>query len=235
MSETYNIYCDESCHLEHDNKPIMVLGALWCPESKTKALSLRIKELRQKHSLAPHFEIKWTKVSPAKVEFYKDVIDYFFDDSDLHFRAVIAQKSGLNHPAFSQSHDDWYYKMFFRTIQTILEPGNKYRIYLDIKDTRSQTKVLKLKDVICNSLYDFDRHIIERVQQVSSKDVTMIQVADLLIGAISYVARDLKTSPAKLILIEKIRQRSGYRLDRKTLLTESKFNLFYWTPNESKQ
>jgi len=29
MSETYNIYCDESCHLEHDRQGAMVLDALW--------------------------------------------------------------------------------------------------------------------------------------------------------------------------------------------------------------
>lgn len=26
MSETFNIYCDESCHLEHDQQKVMVLG-----------------------------------------------------------------------------------------------------------------------------------------------------------------------------------------------------------------
>lgn len=25
----YNIYCDESCHLENDRQPIMVLGGMW--------------------------------------------------------------------------------------------------------------------------------------------------------------------------------------------------------------
>ena len=26
MTKTYNIYCDESCHLEKDQIPVMVLG-----------------------------------------------------------------------------------------------------------------------------------------------------------------------------------------------------------------
>ena len=25
----YNIYCDESCHLEHYRQPIMVIGGMW--------------------------------------------------------------------------------------------------------------------------------------------------------------------------------------------------------------
>lgn len=34
-------------------------------------------------------EMKWTKISPAKVDLYKDLVNYFFDDDDLHFRGVI--------------------------------------------------------------------------------------------------------------------------------------------------
>lgn len=28
-NKTYNIYCDESCHLEHDHKKFMFLGIHW--------------------------------------------------------------------------------------------------------------------------------------------------------------------------------------------------------------
>ena len=34
MPRTYNIYCDESCHLEHDHLGVMALGAVWCPAEK---------------------------------------------------------------------------------------------------------------------------------------------------------------------------------------------------------
>ena len=35
MSDTFNVYCDESCHLENDHQKAMVLGAVWCPLDKT--------------------------------------------------------------------------------------------------------------------------------------------------------------------------------------------------------
>ena len=35
----YNVYCDETCHLEHDNSNVMVLGAVWCPQSKLKEIN----------------------------------------------------------------------------------------------------------------------------------------------------------------------------------------------------
>ncbi len=34
MKTTVNIYCDESCHLPNDGQRAMVLGALWCFETK---------------------------------------------------------------------------------------------------------------------------------------------------------------------------------------------------------
>ncbi len=34
MSQTFNVYCDESCHLENDHQPTMILGAVWCPLEK---------------------------------------------------------------------------------------------------------------------------------------------------------------------------------------------------------
>jgi hypothetical protein len=61
---TYNVYCDESCHLEHDHQPIMVLGAVWCPTEKAREISVSLRDIKKAHSLSPAFEIKWTKVSP---------------------------------------------------------------------------------------------------------------------------------------------------------------------------
>jgi len=237
MSETYNIYCDESCHLENDKQPAMVLGAAWCPLDKTREIAVRIREIKRKHGLAPKFEAKWTKVSPAGSKFYVDLLDYFFDDDDLHFRAlVVPDKTKLDHDAFpGQDHDVWYYKMYFDMLKVILSPTDRYRIYLDIKDTRGAEKVKKLHDVLCNNLYDFSRDIVERVQLVHSHEIEQLQLADLLVGAISYVNRGLRANSGKVALVERMRKRSGYTLDRTTLLREAKVNLLLWHAQEIQQ
>ena len=138
----------------------------------------------------------------------------------------------LQHEKFGQDHDTWYYKMYFDMLKVILSPDDCYRIYLDIKDTRGASKVKKLHDVLCNNMYDFQRQIIERVQIVRSHEVELLQLADLLIGAISYVNRGLTGSAAKLALIERIKKRSHYDLTRRTLLLEKKINLFRWHASE---
>ena len=104
----FNIYCDESCHLEHDGINVMVLGSIWCPQSKLKEINHRIQEIKARNGIKKEAELKWTKLSPSQQDAYLDLINYFFDDDDLHFRAVvIPDKSKLDHKRFNQTHDDY--------------------------------------------------------------------------------------------------------------------------------
>jgi hypothetical protein len=230
MAQTYNVYCDESCHLENDYHPIMVLGAVWIPAEKTREIADNIRKIKTQHGLSHRFEIKWTKVSPAKQDFYLDLLDYFFSDIDLHFRALIASKIGLRHELFNQDHNLWYYKMYFDMLKIILSPYDRYRIYLDIKDTLGGEKVRNLHDVLCNNMFDFSKEIIERIQIIRSHESEIMQLADLLIGVISAVNRQPVSSPSKIALIERMRVKSGYSLTKTTLYREMKVNLFYWYP-----
>jgi len=233
MTAVYNLYCDESCHLEHDHQGIMVLGAIWCPFKKAREIALSVREIKTKHGLNPNFEIKWNKVSPAKIQFYIDVVNFFFDNKDLHFRTLIVpDKAKLNHRLFGQSHDDWYFKMYFDMLKVIFRPNVKYRIYIDIKDTRSGSKTAKLRDVLCDNMYDFSRDVIERIQTVRSHEVEQIGLVDLLIGIVAYANRGLKGSAAKLSLVDLMKQRSHYELTRTTLLREEKVNIFRWEAME---
>ena len=231
MSELIHVYCDESCHLENDQMRAMVLGAVWCPASHRAMLSRKVKALKKQYGLPPQFEIKWVKVSPGKLDFYRALLDLFFDEPLLHFRGlVVPDKQALNHGRFAQNHDDFYYKMWYLVLDRLIDPSQHYRIFLDIKDTQGQAKVAKLHDVLCSANYDFDWSVIEKIELVHSHDVLLLQLADLLIGAVGYVHRGLQESPAKLALVSHLRHRSGLRLEQSSLLKAEKFNLFVWRP-----
>jgi len=234
MPKTYNVYCDESCHLENDGQKIMVLGAVWCPWEKSHEIMLRLREIKKKHGLNPEFEIKWTKVSLGKIDLYLDFVNYFFANQDLHLRALIAEKVNLRHDDFGQSHDDWYYKMYFEMLKVLFSPDSKYRLYLDIKDSRGGMKIAKLHEVLCNNLYDFSRSIIERVQIIRSHETEILQLTDLLIGAISYVNRGHSNNSGKVALVNRIKELSHYSLIRTTLYRENKINIFHWSPSETR-
>ena len=234
----YNIYCDETCHLENDGINAMVIGAVWCPQEKLREINQRIKRIKIKNGISPTTELKWTKISPAKLDVYKEMVDYFFDDDALHFRAIIIpDKSKLNHEAFHQTHDDWYYKMYFDMLKVILSPWGRYEIYIDIKDTQTFQKAQKLKEVCSNSMYDFSRSVIKRLQPIRSNEIEIMQLVDILIGAVAYQNRvfsdDFVKSQAKLEVIELIKERSNYSLTRTTLVREEKFNLFVWDARDT--
>ena len=244
MKPTINIYCDESCHLQNDKEPVMVIGAVYCPIEKKEEIFERLYSFKLKHNLIPknkkndnenrtYYELKWNKVSKSKIEYYKDVINYFFDDDDLQFRVlVVSNKSAIDYEKFNHTHDTFYYKMYFGMLKAILNPENSHHIYIDIKDTRSKEKVHKLEQVLRNDKYDYSKEIIKKVQQVRSHEVEILQLTDLLVGATAYVNRGLANSKAKNELINLIKHRSKYSLSKSTLLKERKFNVFIWEPQK---
>ncbi len=232
----YNFYCDESCHLENDNsldgknRKIMVLAGVQIPQDKRFEIFTRIKEIKKKHWISKHQEVKWTKVSKSKKDFYLELVDYFFDDDDIVFRGlVVTDKDTLDHSTFNQTHNEWYYKMYWQLL-SIIDPAYSHNFYIDIKDTNGGDKIEKLNNVLSNSMFDFNHKIIKRVQLIRSHEVEIMQLTDILAGALAYINRGLETSDAKVEIIKRIEERSKYSLRKSTLRWERKFNLFFWKP-----
>ncbi len=233
QNQIYNIYCDESCHLEHDRLSAMALGAILCPASYAKQVAKCIRDIKQKHGLSPTFEIKWVKVSPGKIAFYKDILDYCFREDNLQLRVVlIPNKNKLNHDFFKQNHDDWYYKMYFILLKQIIKSDNSYNIYIDIKDTRSQEKIIKLHNYLCNHQGDINKQTINKIQQIRSHETEHLQIIDLFIGALTYTHRKLKTSTAKLELIKFMQKCLGSDFLETTSLNKNKFNVLIWNAKD---
>lgn len=232
MNEIYNIYCDESCHLENDRLPVMLLGGVWCPLTEVPRLAAELRDIKIRHRATG--ELKWTKVSAARLNFYLEVVNWFLAETPLHFRSlVVLNKSTLNHEYFNKSsHDEFYYKMYFSLLNKILSPDKQYNIYLDIKDTRSRKKVRKLSEVLCNNVYDFTSQMIRHIQNIHSKESDLMQVTDFLLGAVSYRHRGLSGNTAKEAVIKRLEQGLGRDLLHSTPLGEEKFNLFLFTPRQ---
>lgn len=218
MSKTFNIYCDESCHLENDHKPYMFLGKVSSAYNQVKLHTENIKDLKMKH----HFyaEIKWTSVSNSKLRFYEEIIDYFFS-TDLAFRAIGVEKDKIRNNDFGQTFDDFYYKMYYYLLNHNLNSLYTYNVYLDIKDTLSAEKVRRLREIL-NTKFG----VFRTVQNIRSHESLLLQLADLIMGAISYYHNDkLHANPAKVKLIERIKQHSGTELDKTNY--SNKLNLFF--------
>lgn len=218
MNKTFNIYCDESCHIENDHKPFMFLGSVSSAYNQIRIHTDYIKGLKKKHNF--YAEIKWTGVSKSKIHFYTELVDYFFA-TDLKFRAVGVDKAKINNEAFNKSYDDFYYTMYYYLLNHNLNSLYSYNVYLDIKDTLSAQKVNRLKDIL-NTKFGVFRN----VQNIRSHESILMQLTDFMMGAISYLHNDdKKQNTAKMQIIEKIKHHSKDGLE-KTNYSE-KLNLFF--------
>ena len=219
MDKTFNIYCDESCHIENDHKKYMFLGSINCAYPQVRRHTERIKELKDKHKF--NAEIKWSHVSMSKIQFYLDLVDYFFD-TDLKFRAIGIDKSQIRCDDFNSSFDDFYYKMYYQLLNYKVDTTNHYNVYLDIKDTLSAIKVRRLKDIL-----NVKFGVFRNVQNIRSEESVLMQLADFLMGAISYNANfEQKGNFAKVLILDKISKHANLANLTKTNYSE-KLNLFF--------
>lgn len=219
MNKTFNLYCDESCHIENDHKRYMFLGSISSAYPQVRRHTQRISELKRKHNF--YGEIKWSNVSMSKFGFYMELLDYFFD-TDLKFRAVGVEKAQIRCEDFNLTYDDFYYRMYYVLLNYEIDTLDHYNVYLDIKDTLSSVKVRRLREIL-NVKYGVFRN----VQNIVSKESLLMQLADFIMGAISYNANDdLKRNKAKVALIEKIKKHTQL-VDLKETNRSEKLNLFF--------
>ena len=229
MRRDFNIYCDESCHIVNGAGTHMVLGGVMCPYSEKDELFQRIKAIKAENGLG-HAEMKWSRVARGKIGAYRDLINFFFDKEGLRFRAIVIEKRKINLEKFSFTQDDFYYRQYFQLLRWFISTGNHYSIYLDIKDTQGVEKVSQLHEVLCNAHLDFDLKSITRIQEIRSHEVAVMQLVDILIGAISYANKYLDggQSDAKNEIVELIKKRSGCSLTHSTSFGSLRFNIFQW-------
>ena len=235
----YNVYCDETCHLEHDNSNVMVLGAVWCPQSKLKEINERIRQIKKRNNVSETMEMKWTKISPAKVDLYKDLVNYFFDDDDLHFRGVIIpDKTRLNHERYHQTHDTWYYKMYYYLLDRFIDANYSYYILYDEKDKYTTYRMNTVKKIIENkkSFNKFSSFNL-RTKQINSKESELMQLLDVIMGAVGYknrgyMEKDKQTGQTKKEIAKYLESKFEKNIENGTSPYETKFNIFIWKPKK---
>ncbi len=220
----YKIFCDESNHLQFDGYDIMVLGALECPADEYKQIKNDIKAIKLKYH--NKYELKWTKVSSSRGFMYKELIDYFFN-SNMRYRAVIVKnKTKLKHEERNQTHSIFYYKTYYLVLKYLMREEHSYKVYFDKKDTQGKVALNKLQEVFSNS-YELPTPYL---QHIHSHESQLLQLVDILTGAVSYKNKDLSSSAIKTKIVSYIEQTNGRKIDMTSPLGHDKFNIFIQDP-----
>lgn len=222
-----NIYCDESRHTSNPEDPYMVIGALSCPRNRREELSRHINLIKKNFNTWKEFG--WKTLSPNRHDFYWTLLDFFANEPDLCFRCIVVDCNDLDHDKYNFGDAELgFYKLYYQMLIHWLKPSFAYHIYLDWQQNKVQTRFVSLRDALKRKL--LGRSKIECLEPVSSHQAPLIQLTDLLTGAVGYAWNDRSTSEIKVNFCNDLARAVGLdSLKRSTALGAEKFNIFHFT------
>jgi len=221
------IYCDESNQqLLSSTKPTQgryfLIGALWLPSEKRGLFKNNISSIA--HAENTFGEAKWKAVCPSKLSFYLKLVDFFFEQGyDLRFRCIVIDAKRVNLEKYHDAdHELGYYKFCYQLLKNWIEDFNVYSIFVDHKTIRDPHRLAALTSYLraANLLAQ-----IKNVQALPSNDLFLLQLSDVLLGAVSAKFNQSVTSKAKLAVIDRIEQHLKHPI-MATSLSVKKFNVF---------
>ena len=221
-----DIYCDESLHDLFTSKKskdkYMFIGSLWIDREIRDEIKLKVKELRVKHNCWG--EIKWTKVTPSKRDFYIELINLFFSyGMQMRFRCIMVEAKKMIWTYHKEDKELGFYKFYYQLLHKWIKDFNKYKIFFDMKKNRDLTRLRVLRDILTNQ---YQNSYIEQIQALPSKEVVLIQLTDLLLGATSAKLNDkIISNQAKKDVISHIEKLRAKEI-APTYQIENKFNIF---------
>ncbi|KAF0117520.1 MAG: hypothetical protein FD149_1095 [Rhodospirillaceae bacterium] len=158
-----------------------MIGSLWLPAEMRDQAKARIADLRQRHSV--HGEIKWRKISPAKQDFFIELIDLFMGFGlDMRFRCIAVDRADVNMGLHNGDAELGFYKFYYQVLHHWILDNNEYSIFCDLKRNRDQTRLPTLHRVLGHANRTSE---ITSVQSLPSPEVVLLQLCDVLLGAAS--------------------------------------------------
>ena len=233
------VACDESGINSSDK--YLVIGSVWTSKQGLCDFERKVTELRLKQKCWGEF--KWSKVgamSDQISQFYIDFITLAFQEIEIRFRFIIIEKKLLDMQTHHDNSDElvqfkFSYLLISRYAERFLDKQGKKSLHIVFDDFEQSKKaedekwVLKMRGYIERRLGE----PIEHLQPCTSHICSLIQLCDLFTGAIStsWNNSPSKISPRKKELIEHMEQKTGKKIDARTLLTEKDFNVWVWRPS----
>jgi hypothetical protein len=197
----FEVYCDESgleALTRKDAHNFTAIGGIWMPAEFRANFKTDINAIKGKHNVKG--ELKWQKVSPAYLDLYIDVINYFFDKPELRFRVIIIESKTVDNIRFNEKDAELgFYKFYYQLLHHWIFDFNTYNIFIDYKVNRNKGRVNVLKKVLDASNIISD---VQQVQALHSHESVGIQLADILTGLVASKFNNEFSSKAKGKLIE---------------------------------
>jgi hypothetical protein len=227
----FEVYCDENRpELFTSSKArvvgkYMLLGSVWIEAARREDYKAKIARLREEHNV--HGEFKWTRVSPSRSAFYSELVGMFFEES-MRFRCIVLPADQMDAVKFHTGDNElMFYKFYYQLLHNWILDFNTYSFFVDLRTNRMRNRLMHLRNVLRNANLFAD---VQRVQALPSDELDLMQLADVLVGAVGFKFNQdrAESSVAKLGVIRAIESRLPMGAIQPTRKTEEKFNIFRW-------
>lgn len=177
----FTVYCDESRHDGSVRNLFMTIGGLWVPTEQKTVLTRELRALLAELGLRA--EVKWSKVSAAKLDAYKRLVD-FFVAKNLRFRVIVVEQAKLDYDRFKQGDEELgFYTFYFEMLVKWLTQPVTYNILLDLKKNKGADHYEVLTR--CLRARVPDNTTVSGVHVIDSSESPLAQLNDILTGAVA--------------------------------------------------
>lgn len=175
------VFFDETGSINDKSNRFFALGIVKCMQPHY--LDTQIRLLRQRSNF--HDELKWNKISKLKVKFVKQVVDSFFETPGMRFSAMIINKDEVD---FVSKFKEDPYRAYQCFSEILLKMGvGKNEVLIVLADYITTPKKVHFEvDIKRKINAQFSRLAIAGVHRVDSQGTNMLQINDILLGAVIY-------------------------------------------------
>lgn len=182
----YSLFVDESSQTKHR---YLTLGCLAVENAYVKPLEFSVWWARNLELKSG--EMKWAKISGAKLNVYKLVVDRFFDlpgaSENVHFHSLVVDTSKIRDDLYNQGDRELgfnkeVYQLLLKCAK--LYPNAVFDVYADERQTNRSLD--ELKTILNNGVIRMSprrQACFRNVQFCDSKKFLLLQMTDILLGA----------------------------------------------------
>lgn len=228
-----DIYIDESSQTK---SRYLLLGGIIIPTMTVELTDAALMKARVPD--LPHGEMKWVKVSNAKVKAYKRFVDCFFDATEfrgVHFHSLIVDTQMIDNERYNDgSRDIGFNKEVYQLARKFarIYPDKYFHLYPDSRETSQLPN--NLRDILnagSNKSGDKRDYPFRRCQFRDSSKTLSIQLVDILLGGIAFSlnghASKPDCSPSKSALSAHILRRAGVNFPDRDTRATGKFTIWH--------
>lgn len=183
MTKKQLVFIDESgdpgFRVQKGSSSVFVIAlVIFDDDLEAEKTSLSIKELRRKLKVSDVYEFKFNKMKKNfRNKFFTAVKNYAF-----RTRAIVVNKESVNSPRLRRAKEDFYNYI----IMQVLEHNNNTLHHAKLHFDKRGEKTLRdqLRVYLSNRLDNKNAQIFRDLKFVDSRQDTLVQLADMMAGAI---------------------------------------------------